>query len=471
MLVAAWGQDYIISTMPKAEVQFIVEYFNFRLKPEIFLFTACVVVAATLLFGLVPALKASNPNVNASLKEGGSAGLGRGRYRLLTSLVISEVSLALILLVGAGLMIRSLQNLKTVDPGFDPRNLLATSINLPPSDYPHSSASLDFYKRLFEQLDALPAVESAAAASLLPFTDNNNNTAIHPEGYPPLPPGRYYLSENRAGTSGFFRTLGIPLLSGRDFSRTDWDSNVKVAIVNDSFRKEYWPDEDPLGKRFKFGTHTSTEDWHTIIGVVGDFRHRAEQEPRPKLYTYLVQSPRNGMELVLRTLTSPEAVAPSLRQVVTELDPNLPLSRITTMEELMAENVWDENMIVSLFAIFAAIALILASVGVYGVISYSVSQRTLEFGIRMALGAPPGNVRNLVTRQGLIMAGIGVGIGLVCAFGLTRLMTSILYEIQPGDPLTYAAVAISLAAIVLLAGYVPARKAARVEPMVALRYE
>jgi len=471
VLVAAWGQDYVISTMPKAEAQFIVEYFNFRMKPEILFFAACVAALSTLLFGLMPALKASNPNVNAFLKEGGAAGLGASRYRLLSALVISEVSLALILLVGAGLMIRSLQNLKAIDPGFDTASLLATAVNLPAASYPNNSTSLDLFKRLFEQIDAIPGVESAAGASILPFSNNNNNTAIHIEGYPPLPPGQYYLSENRVATSEFFRTLGIPLLSGRDFSQTDWTSNVPVAIVNDAFCEKYWPDQDPLGKRFKFGTHTSAGAWFTVIGVVGDFRHDIQSEAQPKLYVYLVQSPRNNMRLVLRTTTAPEAVAPSLRRIVADLDSNLPLSRMVTMEEMIEDDIWDENMVVSLFGIFAAIALILATVGTYGVISYSVVQRTHEFGIRMALGAQPGSIRNLVTRQGLTMAGFGIGIGLLCAYWLTRLMQSMLYEIAPADPLTYTLVSACLAAVVLLACNIPARRATRVDPMVALRYE
>lgn len=209
----------------------------------------------------------------------------------------------------------------------------------------------------------------------------------------------------------------------------------------------------------------------TVVGVVGDMRRSLEQKPFPKLYMYLVQAPRNAMNLVLRTSIAPETVAPSLRGIVTSLDANLPLSQIMTMDEMMEESVWDENMMVSLFSIFAMVALILATVGVYGVINYSVAQRTREFGIRMALGAQPENVRNLVTLQGLKMAGIGVGIGLVCAFGLTRLMVSMLYEIKPSDPLTYVVVSLGLVAIVLFAGNIPARRATKVDPMVALRYE
>lgn len=471
MLVALWGNDFVISAMPQAEAQFIVEYFDYRLRPDVFLFTACVVAVTAVLFGLIPALRASNPNVNAFLKEGGAAGLGKSRYRLLAALVVSEVSLALILLVGAGLMIRSFQKLKEVDPGFDTGNLLITAINLPSASYKDNASSLDFYRRLFEQIEGLPGVTDAAAATIIPFSNSNNNNAIHPEGYPPLPPGQYYLSETRVVTAEYFETLGIPLLTGRAFSKTDWNSEVPVAIIGEAFRKKFWPDEDPLGKRFKFGTHTSTEPWMTVVGVVGDMRRSLEQKPFPKLYMYLVQAPRNAMNLVLRTSIAPETVAPSLRGIVTSLDANLPLSQIMTMDEMMEESVWDENMMVSLFSIFAMVALILATVGVYGVINYSVAQRTREFGIRMALGAQPENVRNLVTLQGLKMAGIGVGIGLVCAFGLTRLMVSMLYEIKPSDPLTYVVVSLGLVAIVLFAGNIPARRATKVDPMVALRYE
>jgi len=257
MIVAGWGHDYVVSTMPKAEAHFIVEYFNFRLKPDVFLFAAGAVVLTAVLFGLAPALKGSNPDVNAFLKEGGAAGLGKGRLRLLAALVVSEVSLALILLVGAGLMIRSFQKLQEVDPGFNTANLLTTAISLPRTGYEDNTSSLDFYRRLFEQIDGLPDVADAGAASIIPFSNSNNNNAIHIEGHPPLPPGQYYLSETRVVTAEYFRTLGVPLLSGRCFSQTDWGSSVPVAIIGEAFRKRYWPDEDPLGRRFKFGTHTS----------------------------------------------------------------------------------------------------------------------------------------------------------------------------------------------------------------------
>jgi len=471
MLVAAWGYDYVLSMMPKAMTEFIIEYFNFRLKPDVFLFAGGTAIATALIFGLFPALRASNPNVNAFLKEGGAAGIGMGRSRLLSTLVVCEVSLALILLVGAGLMIRSFQKIQEVDPGFDTDGLLITGISLPGPSYRDGRSALDFYKRLFEQIDTLPGVVEAGATTIMPFSNSNTNNAIHPEGHPSLPPGRYYSSENRVTTADYFRTLGIPLLSGRFFSQSDWESNVPVVIVNEAFVKRYWPGENALGKRFKFGNHASTAPWLTVVGIVSNVRRRLTQIPEPIFYEYLVQSPRHGMDLVLRTSVAPETVAPSLRALVTSLDSDLPLSRIATMEEMMEDNVWQAKMMVSLFAVFGGVALVLAIVGVYGVISYSVAQRTHEFGIRMALGAQPERIRNLVTLQGLRLAGIGVGIGLACAFSLTRLMASMLYEIAPSDPLTYVLVAASLVLVVLFAANIPARRATRVDPVVALRYE
>lgn len=471
MLVALWGNDFVISLMPQAEAQFIVEYFDYRLRPDVFLFAACVVVVTAILFGLVPALEASNPNVNTFLKEGGAAGLGTGRYRLLAALVVSEVALALVLLVGAGLMIRSFQQLQKVDPGFDTGNLLVTAINLPKASYADDESRLAFYRRIHEGIEVLPGVKATGAATIIPFTNSDNNSAIHVEGYPPLPPGQYYLSETRTITSGYFETLGIPLLTGRAFAATDRNPKAPVVIINDAFKEKYWPDDNPLGKRFKLGIHTSENPWMTVVGVVGDIRRRLNDKPDPKMYRPLAEAPAVAMHLVLSTAVSPETLAPALRGVVASLDPNLPLSSITTMEELMEESVWVENLTTLMLSIFAVIALILAAVGVYGVINYSVAQRTHEFGIRMALGAQPESIRNLVTLQGLKMATMGVAIGLACAFGLTRLMESMLYEIEPSDPLTYAVVAIGLVVIVLFAGNVPARKATKVDPMVALRYE
>ena len=471
LLVASWGIDFVISLMPPANAQFYVDYFDFGMRPHVFLFTAGLAVVTAAVFGLVPALRASNPNVNEFLKEGGAAGLGKGRIRLLGILVVVEVALALVLLVGAGLMIRSFQQLQRVDPGLDPDSILIASISLPTASYKDNASSLDFYKRLFEKIDVLPGVEDAGAITMLPFTDSNTNNAIHPEGHPPLPTGQYYSSETRVATADYFKTLRIPLLTGRVFDQTDWTSDMPVVIVNEAFVKRYWPDEDPLGQRFKFGSHASPSPWMTIVGVVGDVRRQLNRNPDPMLYRYVVQSARPYMTLVIRTSVAPETVAPSLREAVSSLDPDLPLSRVQTMEGLMEDSVWGEKLNSSMFSIFAVIALVLAAVGVYGVINYSVVQRTHEFGIRMALGAQPGTVRNLVTLQGLILGGIGVGIGLPFAFALAQVLVSILYEIKPTDPLTYAAVATGLVVIVLIAGNIPARKATRVDPMVALRYE
>ena len=479
LLVALWGNDFIFSLLPPTEAQFYIDYFQFGMNTEVFLFTGVVVVLTAVLFGLVPALQASNPDVNEFLKEGGAAaGAGRGRHRLLAGLVVSEVALALVLLVGAGLMIRSFQRLQHVDPGFDPSHLLTASLSLPESAYPDNETQVSFFERLGEQLEAVGGVEAVGAADMVPFSDSNSNNAIHVEGYPPLPPGQYYLGETRSVTPGYFEALGAPVLSGRAFTAGDRNPDAPVTVINEAMAKKFWPDEGAVGKRFKLGTHDSDNPWMTVVGVVGNTGRGLFGSPFlvgkeyfPTFYMPLAEAPRSRLTLLLRTSAEPESMGPSLRSTVSSLDANLPLSRLETMEEMMERSVWANNMNTMLLSLFAGIALFLAAVGVYGVINYSVTQRTHEFGIRMALGAQPGDVRGLVVRQGLRLALMGVVLGLLCAVGLTRLMTSLLYGVSPTDPATFAAVAAGLIAVALLASYIPARRATKVEPMTALRYE
>ena len=479
LLVALWGNDFIFSLLPPEDAQFYMDYFQFGMNPDVFLFTACTAVFTAILFGLVPALQASNPDVNEFLKEGGAAaGAGTGRHRLLAGLVVTEVALAIVLLIGAGLMIQTFQRLQKADPGFEPSHLLTATLSLPGSSYPDAEARVSFYERLREQLGAIAGVDAAGAADIIPFSNSNSNNAIHAEGWPPLPPGQYYVSETRTATPGFFKAIGLPLLSGRPFSAGDRNPDAPVAVVNEAFAKKFWPGEDSVGKRFKLGTHDSDHPWLTIVGVAGDVRRgnagspfNAKDQAVPTFYLPHAQAPASNMTFLLRTSTTPESVAPSLRRTVASLDASLPLSQVETMEELMGRSLWPNHMNAMLLSMFAVIALVLAAVGVYGVINYSVTQRTHEIGVRMALGAQPGHVRSLVLWQGLKLASLGVIAGLLCAAGLTRLMTSLLYDVSPGDPLTFAGVAMVLLMVALLASYIPARRATKVEPMEALRYE
>ena len=471
LLVAHWGNDLVISKMPSEYAEWIADYFQWELKPDVFLFTAGIAAATAILFGLLPALRASNPDVNAFLKDGGTTGLGTGRHRLLAALVVGQVALAFVLLVAAVQMIQSFQRLQKVDPGFDVGNLLVTTIDLPKASYADDGSRREFYRRLLEQIKVLPGVRASGAATIIPFSDGSNSNAIHVEGYPPLPPGQYYLTQTRVVTPGYFQALGIPLLAGRDFAQSDQNPRAPVAIVSEAFRKKYWPEGNPLGKRLKLGTHTSQDPWMTVVGVVGDSRRRLNQEPRMKIYRPVGEAPIFGMTLVMRTSVAPETIVPSLRDLLASLDPDLPLSKTATMEAMIENSMFGPNLAASMLSAFAAIALGLATVGVYGVISYTVAQRTHEFGVRMALGAQRRRILNVVRLQGFRMAGLGVGIGLVFALLLSRVMESVLNEAQQNDPLTYAAVAVGLVMVVLLASSAPARRATKVDPMVALRYE
>lgn len=473
VLLSVWGNDFIISLLPKEEARFYVNYFEFGLSPEVFAFTAIVTLGTAFFFGLVPALQASKPDLNQSLKEGGgSGGMGRRRHRVLNALVVSEVALAVVLLICAGLMMQSFRNLRRVDPGFDPNDLLIVSMSLPEKTYSEPDQRRDFLRRLEMRIRELGGVVEVGSSNLVPFSDSNSNNTISIEGVPDPEPGNYFSANIRTTTPDYPKALGMTLLRGRYLSDEDTNPDTPVALINESMAREFWPDTDPVGKRFKTGLQDSDSPWITVVGLLKDVKYFGlDSVNRSEFFLAHAQHPWNYFNLVIRTRGESAGVAPSVRKIVLDLDPNLPLINVDTMNSLIAQSVWMNRFNSILFAVLAAVALALAVIGVYGVINYSVAQRTHEIGVRMALGAQIGDVRLLVVRQGLKLAGVGVLIGLPAAFGLTRLMRSLLYGIDPGDPATYAAIAAGLVLVAIAASYLPARKATRVDPMIALRYE
>jgi putative ABC transport system permease protein len=433
-------------------------------------FTIGISLVTGLVFGLAPGLAASKTDLNDALKEGGRrAGGGAHNHRFRRALVVGEVALALVLLIGAGLMIQSFLRLRRVDPGFRPENVLAADLSLPSSRYQTGRQVSNFQHQLLDRISTLPGVRSVGAAAYLPFSGTNNSWTIQIEGRPPLPAGRWLEPGWRPITANYFQTMGIPLVKGRDFSATDDETAPGVAILNEAAARAYWPGEEPMGARFKHQQRT-----YSVVGVVKDVRHVGlDDEAKPEIYYPYSQLPIvwRGTTLVARTEFAPEQFAAALRSVVKELDKDQPVYNVRTLEGLIDKSVLRPRFNLFLLGFFATLALLMASLGLYGVISYAVSQRTHEIGIRMAFGAKPRDILRLVVGEGLTLTLGGVAVGLIAAFALTRVMESLLFGVSATDLPTFAVVALVLISVSLVACYIPARRATKVDPMIALRYE
>ncbi len=445
-----------------------------NLNSAVLLFVAGVVALAAFIFGLVPALHSTKPDVQSELKEGGrTASGGVAQNRLRGALAIAEISLALILLVGAGLMMKSLYRLLEVDPGFRPDRVLTMGMDLRTQQYSKDPAVLNFWQQVLDRVSALPGVEGAALGTHIPLTDSHGRTDITIEGMALPRPGNYPHPDVHTVSPGFVATLGIPLLRGRTFTDQDNEKAPLAGMINAMVARRFFPNEDPIGKRFMFG-HPSTDPpkWCTIVGVVGDTKMYGLANPaRLEVYVPFRQDANSDMTLVVKSGADPAALTSAIREAVQSIDKDQPLTAISTMKELVSNSVATRRMTLVLLGLFSGLALVLGAIGIYGVISYSVAQRTHEIGIRMALGAPRGDVFRLVVGEGLKLAGVGIAIGIAAALGLARLMSSLLYGISATDFETFMGVAVLLALVALLACYVPARRAMRVDPTVALRYE
>jgi putative ABC transport system permease protein len=425
-----------------------------------------------IVFGLVPALQASKSGLNELLKEGsrGSTG-GARRASLRRSLVVTEVALALMLLIGAGLMLRSFQRLQAFDPGFRADNVLTVRMNLPRS-YTTVAASA-FQQQLIERIQGLPGAQSVGLASDVPLDGNTSAEMVPIEGLtPPDDDIRVYV---HAISPNFFATLGVPILRGRDFSIQDNDQAPRAIIISDSMARRLWPDADPIGKRISTSRdQKGNRVWDQVVGVVGDVKYRTlirDQNKDPDIYLPLFQNPERALALAVRTQSDASGLVSAIRGEVQSLDPNLPLFNIATMQERMKSDTARDRFSTLLLGVFASVAMILAVVGIYGVMAYSVTQRAHEIGIRMALGASRADVLRLVVGEGMALVGAGVGLGLMGAFLATRVLASQLYSVSATDPVTFSIVSLILTGVALGASYVPARRATKVDPGVALRYE
>ncbi len=446
-----------------------------NLNAAVVLFVGGVVLLAAFIFGLAPALHSTKPNVQSELKEGGrTSSAGASQNRLRGALAIAEVSLALILLIGAGLMMKSLYRLLAVDPGFRTERVLAMGLELRTQQYSQDPAVLNFWQQLLDRVSVLPGVQSAALGTNIPLTDNHSRADVTIEGMAQPAPGNYPHPDIHIVSPKYVETLGISLLRGRSFTDDDNEKAPLAGMINAMVARRFFPNEDPIGKRFLLGhpSATNSSKWYTIVGVVSDTKLYGLANPaRLEVYLPFRQSPSNGMAFVVKSSADPAALTNEIREAVQSIDKDQPIFAISTMEKLRSNSVATRRMTLVLLGLFSGLALVLGAIGIYGVISYSVAQRTHEIGIRMALGAPRLDVFRLVVGQGLKLAGIGIAIGIVAAFGLARLMSSLLYGISTTDFETFAGVSILLALVALLACYVPARRAMRVDPTVALRYE
>jgi putative ABC transport system permease protein len=465
--LAFWGLDLLLAAIP-IEFPF---WMKFNLDGRVLGFATGVALLTGLIFGAAPALQASRVELNEALKEGGRDASGAGSHRLLRSLVVAEVALSLVLLIGAGLMMRSFMRLQHTNPGLNPENLLTLRVDLPGAKYNTPEKRRTFYKELLERIGSLPGVEAAGAVSNLPLGGDIWGRSLTVEGFPVLPVGQAPMINHCVITPNYFRSMGIPILVGRDFTDADTRDSMRVTIIDERLAREYWPNESPLGKRVRFGPPENNEPWHTVVGVVGAVKHESLSLTRRKtVYLPYAEITIDDLSLAVRA-ANPESLTPAIRGQVKAMDTDLPIINARTMTEVISRSVWQPRLYAILFGVFAAVALALASIGVYGVMAYSVSERTREIGIRVALGAQAGDVLKLVVAQGMTLTLIGAGLGLGGAFGLTRLMQTLLFEVSATDPLTFAGLAALLSAVALVACYLPARRATKVDPMVALRCE
>jgi putative ABC transport system permease protein len=445
-----------------------------NLNGAVLLFAAAAVVLSSLMFGLVPALQLTKPEMQSDLKEGGrSVSAGVGQNRLRGFLAVGEIAVALILLVGAGLMVKSLYRLMSVDPGFKTDRILTMEMALRTAQYDKHPAILNFWDQVLDRVRVLPGVESAAVGTLVPLTDSHSRSDITIEGMPLPKPGGFPHPDAHTVSPGYLRTLGIPLLRGREFTDADSENAPRVGMINAMVARQFFPNQDALGKRFMFGRpSTDPPKWITIVGVAADTKLYGLANPaRLEVYLPFRQSVSGDMDLVVKSAADPAALTSAIRYAVASVDKDQPIFAIATMQQLVKDSVSTRRVTLILLGIFSALALVLAAIGIYGVISYSVAQRTHEIGIRMALGADGGGVLRMILAQGVKIAGAGVIIGLAASLGLTRLMAKLLFSVSAADPLTFAAVAIVLAGVAMLACYIPARRALRVDPIIALRYE
>ena len=470
VLLAIWGTSLLVAFKPDN----LPRLTEIGVDSRVLAFTLGVSLLTGLIFGLLPAWTASRGRVGDALKEGGrSSTAGSARQRLRSTFVVVELAVALVLLVGAGLLIKTFWKLRSVEPGFNPDHLLTMRIELPEANYKDVAPQTRFRNQILAGMNSIPGVQ-AAMVSELPLSGDSLNHDFLIENRPPIAPGDEPSLETRSVMGDYFKVMQIPLKAGRDFGPQDFDEKAPlVGIANSAMVQQYFQNEDPIGKRVRWARNPQVE-WITIVGVVGDVKHFGLDLPElPGLYSPYTQiSPwKRWMSIAVRTQGDPGGMAQQIKQEVWKVDSQLPVTKVETMSDVAAGSFAARRFNMSLLSLFAGLALVLAAVGIYGVMSYAVTQRTQEIGIRMALGASSINVLMLIIRNGLFLVTIGLVVGLAGAFALTRLLATLLYGVTPTDALTMVAVSLVLVGVALLACFLPSRRATKVDPLVALRYE
>jgi putative ABC transport system permease protein len=477
-LFALWSTDLLVSHVGDTVAFTTPGWSEIRIDRGVLGFTLLISLATGVTFGLMPALQSTKPNLTESLKEGERGSTeGFRRSRLRSSLVVTQIALAMMLLTGAALMLQSFLRLQGVNPGFDVNRVITMQLNLPESRYTNQQQRAAFFQQLTERFRSLPGVQFAAATSQLPLSSDSGMFAFEVVGRPPLPPDQWDITDLISVTPEYLGAMQIALRAGRFMSKHDTEESPPVCVINQSMANRYFANEDPVGKKLRLGVNNFTPE---IVGVVGDVRQRslnldnlpAKIQKSSQVYVsygQLAFMPK--MTVVVRALSAPMALASGLRAEVRALDKDLPVSKVRTMETVRGDSIAQPRFRALLIVLFGAVALALATIGIYGVMAYSVARRTHEIGVRMALGAQHGDVMKLVVRHGMFLTALGLAIGLAGAFALTQLLSAMLYGVSATDPLTFTAVSLALAGVAFCACYLPARRAARVDPMEALRYE
>ena len=497
LLIAYWGVDALVATLPDSQLNALPFLKSLRLDSNILAFSFGLSLLTGLVFGLAPAIQSSRPDLNEVLKEGGRTTAGGAKHRLRSVLVTTEIALAVVLLVGAGLMMKSLLKLLQSDVGFNPQNVLTMTVAVPPTKYDNATKQIAFYDRLKERVESLPGVSGSGTVSVLPL-QGGNTTRFYVDGDPVPPPGQEIEANMRIVNETYFQSLGVPLISGRMFDDRDQatappvnaqganaqgtqaatQANIQAAnvpgavIIGKTLADLVFAGRDPVGRKLAYTSASGTPD--VIVGVVGDVKIGGLDEAlKPVLYYPFRRFPGVSTNLVVRTNGDPTALAAAIRNETRGLEPEVAIFNVRPMEQVIGESpaAFMRRFPAILIGIFAGVALLLASMGIYGVVSYSVSQQTHYIGVRMALGAQASDILKMVLRQGLTLTFAGMAFGVITALGLMRLLRSLLFEVQPTDAMTFAIVLSTLFVVALLACYIPARRATKVDPLIALRYE